>query len=112
MKRVLLTHGHQDHFGLAAKMADASGAQLYGGGLDRHNFRQERHPELLLDDMARAGFGVGTRFAVMASVAAVDRFAKPLEAWDELLGGETLPGDGWTVRVRSAPGHTPGSLTF
>jgi len=112
VKRVLLTHGHQDHYGLAGKVADASGAALYGGRLDRRNFRQERNPRLLLDDMARGGFGVLTRFAVMASVSGVDRFAKPLEAWDELTGGETLPGDGWSVSVRSTPGHTPGSLTF
>ncbi len=112
VKRVLITHGHQDHYGLAGKVADASGAALYGGRLDRHNFRQERNPRLLLDDMARGGFGVLTRLAVMASVASVDRFAKPLEAWDELTGGETLPGDGWSVSVRSTPGHTPGSLTF
>jgi glyoxylase-like metal-dependent hydrolase (beta-lactamase superfamily II) len=62
--------------------------------------------------LARGGFGVRTRFAVMASVAGVDRFAKPLEVWDELSGGETLPGDGWSAVVRSTPGHTPGSLTF
>jgi glyoxylase-like metal-dependent hydrolase (beta-lactamase superfamily II) len=112
VKQVLLTHGHQDHYGLAEKVADASGATLYGGRLDRHNFRQERNPRLLLDDMARGGFGVLTRFAVMASVSGVDRFAKPLEMWDELSGGETLPGDGWSVVVRSTPGHTPGSLTY
>jgi glyoxylase-like metal-dependent hydrolase (beta-lactamase superfamily II) len=112
VKRILLTHGHQDHYGLAGRVSDASGAALYGGRLDRRNFRQERHPRLLLDDMARGGFGIFTRFAVMASVAGADRFAKPLEAWDELTGGETLPGDGWSVCVRSTPGHTPGSLTF
>ena len=112
VRRVLLTHGHHDHYGLAARIADASGAQLYGGALDRRNFRQERNPRLLLDDMARSGFGVGARFAVVAAIASVDRFAKPLEAWDELQGGETLAGDGWSVRVRSTPGHTPGSLTF
>ncbi len=112
VKRILLTHGHHDHYGLAAKVADASGAEILGGALDRRNFRQERHPKLLLDDMARAGFDVASRFAVVAAIAAVDHFAKPLEAWDELRGGETLPGDGWTVRVRSTPGHTPGSLTF
>jgi glyoxylase-like metal-dependent hydrolase (beta-lactamase superfamily II) len=112
VKRILLTHGHHDHYGLAAKVAEASGAQIWGGALDRNNFRQERHPKLLLDDMARSGFGVATRFAVVAAIAAVDRFARPLEAWDELEGGETLPGDGWSVRVRSTPGHTPGSLTF
>lgn len=112
VKRVLLTHGHQDHYGLAGKIADVSGARLYGGALDRRNFLQERNRRLLLDAMARSGFGVVTRFAVVASVAAVDHYAKPLEAWDELKGGETLPGDGWSVRVRSTPGHTPGSLTF
>jgi glyoxylase-like metal-dependent hydrolase (beta-lactamase superfamily II) len=112
VKRVLLTHGHQDHFGLAEKVADASGATLYGGRLDRRNFRQERNPRLLLDEMSRAGFGLLSRLAVLASVAGVDHFAKPLEAWDELSGGETLAGDGWSVVVRSTPGHTPGSLTF
>jgi glyoxylase-like metal-dependent hydrolase (beta-lactamase superfamily II) len=112
VRRVLLTHGHHDHYGLAAKVADASGAGVWGGALDRKNFRQERNPRLLLDDMARSGFGIATRFAVVASIAAVDRFAKPLETWDELSGGETLPGDGWSVAVRSTPGHTPGSLTF
>jgi glyoxylase-like metal-dependent hydrolase (beta-lactamase superfamily II) len=112
VKRVLLTHGHHDHYGLAAKVADASGAQICGGALDRNNFRQLRHPKLLLDDMARAGFGIPARLAVIAAIAAVDHFAKPLEAWDELKGGETLPGDGWSIRVRSTPGHTPGSLTF
>ncbi len=112
VKRVLLTHGHHDHYGLAPRVSDASGAVLFGGRLDRGNFRQERSRKLLLDDMARAGFGIVSRLAVIASVAGVDHFAKPLEAWDELSGGETLPGDGWSVVVRSTPGHTPGSLTF
>lgn len=112
VKRVLLTHGHQDHFGLAERIADASGATLLGGRLDRGNFRQKRSSSLLLHEMSRAGFGLLSRLAVVASVTAVDRFAKPLEAWDELSGGETLAGDGWSVVVRSTPGHTPGSLTF
>jgi glyoxylase-like metal-dependent hydrolase (beta-lactamase superfamily II) len=112
VKRVLLTHGHHDHYGLAEKVADASGARLFGGRLDRRNFRQDRSSKLLLHEMSRADFGLVSRLAVVASVAGVDHFAKPLEAWDELSGGETLPGDGWSVVVRSTPGHTPGSLTY
>jgi glyoxylase-like metal-dependent hydrolase (beta-lactamase superfamily II) len=112
VSRVLLTHGHHDHYGLAARVADASGARLFGGRQDRRNFRQERNPKLLLDSMARAGFGLGARFAVVTSVVAVERFAAPLQAWDELSGGETLEGDGYRVVVRATPGHTPGSLTF
>ena len=112
VKRILLTHGHHDHYGLAEKVADASGSALFGGRLDRRNFRQDRSRKLLLHDMSRSGFGLVSRLAVVAAVAGVDHFAKPLEAWDELSGGETLPGDGWSVVVRSTPGHTPGSLTF
>ncbi len=112
VERVLLTHGHHDHFGLAGRVADLSGARLYGGRLDRERFQMRRNSKLLLDSLARADFGVGPRFLMMASVTHVDHFAAPLAAWDELSGGETLPGDGWSVVVRSTPGHTPGSLTF
>ncbi len=110
--RVLLTHGHHDHYGLAMRVADASGATLFGGRPDRNHFRMKRNAKLLLDHMARAGFGLGARFAVVAAVTAVDRFAEPLAAWKELSGGEVLPGDGYSIRVRATPGHTPGSLTY
>ena len=110
--RVLLTHGHHDHFGLAGKVADLSGARLWGGRLDREHFRMNRNARLLLDSLSRSDFGLGPRLLMMVSVSHVDHFARPLAAWDELEGGETLPGDGWSVVVRSTPGHTPGSLTF
>jgi glyoxylase-like metal-dependent hydrolase (beta-lactamase superfamily II) len=112
VKRILLTHGHQDHFGLALRLAEASGAALLGGRLDRTRFRGEWNTKRCLDEMARGGFGLADRFGVMAIMAALDRFARPLETWDELSGGEVLEGDGWSVVVRSTPGHTPGCLTF
>jgi glyoxylase-like metal-dependent hydrolase (beta-lactamase superfamily II) len=112
VERVLLTHGHQDHFGLAQKVADLSGARLLGGRPDRALFRMRRDVKLMLDNVARADFGLGARLLMMASVCHVEHFATPLSAWDELVGGETLPGYGWSVVVRRAPGHTPGSLTF
>ena len=112
VERVLLTHGHQDHFGLAARIERAGKAKLLGGRLDRGRFRGARNGRFLLDALTRAGFGGAARFTMVAMTAAVDRFAEPLTFWDELAGGEILPGDGWSVVVRSAPGHTPGCLTF
>lgn len=112
VQQVLLTHGHHDHYGQAARLAEVSGARLLGGRLDAHHFGRERRGKRLLDDMARADFDILTRFVVVMSVAAIDRYAEPLAAWDELQGGEVLEGDGWSVRVSSTPGHTPGSLTF
>ena len=110
--RVLLTHGHQDHFGLAARIERAGKARLLGGRLDRRHFRGERNGRMLLEALTRAGFGGVSRLTMVAMTAAVDHFAEPLSSWDELAGGEVLPGDGYTVAVRSVPGHTPGSLTF
>jgi len=112
VERVLLTHGHQDHFGLAARIERAGRARLLGGRLDRRHFRGVRNGRLLLEALTRAGFGAVARFTMVAMTAAVDRFAEPLSSWDELAGGEVLPGDGYSVAVRSVPGHTPGSLTF
>ena len=112
MERVLLTHGHQDHFGLAARIGRAGRAQLLGGRLDRKHFHGVRNGRLLLEALTKAGFGGAARFTMVAMTAAVDRFAEPLSSWDELAGGETLKGDGYSVAVRSVPGHTPGSLTF
>ena len=112
IERVLLTHGHQDHFGLAQRVADLSGAPLLGGRPDRSLFRMTRDVKLMLDSLARADFGIGARFLMVVSVCHVEHFATPLSVWDELVGGETLPGDGWSVVVRATPGHTPGSLTF
>lgn len=112
VERVLLTHGHQDHFGLAARIERAGGARLLGGRLDRGHFRGRRNTRLLLEALTRAGFGALERLAMSAMTVAVDHFAEPLSSWDELAGGEVLPGDGWSVVVRSVPGHTPGSLTF
>jgi len=112
VKRIALTHGHQDHFGLARRLVDASGAKLIGARLDRRHFRCERRTKRLLDQMARSGYGIVPRFAVAAGVAAIERFAEPPETWEELDGDETLPGDGWSLSVLSTPGHTPGCLTF
>ena len=91
---MLLTHGHQDHFGLAARIERAGKAQLLGGRLDRGHFRGVRNGRLLLDALTRAGFGGAARFTMVAMTAAVDHFAEPLSSWDELSGGEVLPGDG------------------
>ncbi len=112
LERVLLTHGHQDHFGLAARIERAGKARLFGGRLDRGHFRGRRNVGLLVGALARAGFGALERLAMVAMTAAVDHFAEPLSSWDELADGAVLPGDGWSVVVRSVPGHTPGSLTF
>lgn len=112
VERVLLTHGHQDHYGLARRIERLSGARVLGGALDRGHFRMERSTKLLLDQLSRHGFGIVTRALLVAGVASIDTHAEKLQAFTPLSGGEVLPGDGWSVAVHAVPGHTPGSLAF
>lgn len=111
VKRVLVTHGHHDHFGLASRLAD-QGAEVAAGRLDDRALRMERGSKPLLDDMARSGYGLLSRFLVTVSGVLVDRTAEPLSDFRPLGGGEVLAGDGWKIRVIASPGHTPGSLAF
>lgn len=111
VKRVLVTHGHQDHFGLAARLADA-GAELHAGRLDGRLLRKERGSPALLDDMARSGFGLRQRFRVLVSGILIDGTAEAVAGFRPLDGGESLDGDGYRVDVLATPGHTPGSLAF
>ena len=112
LERILITHGHQDHYGLGARLAAESGAALFASRLDRAHLKGGRSMKRLLDDLARSDFGLATRLAVVAGIVAVGRFAEPLPGWSDLADGTSLPGDGWSVEVRSTPGHTPGSLVF
>jgi glyoxylase-like metal-dependent hydrolase (beta-lactamase superfamily II) len=111
VRRVVVTHGHHDHFGLAARLAGC-GAEIAAGRLAERALRMQLGSPALLDDMARSGFGLLERFRLVVSRVAIDRVAEPLADFRPLGGGEVLDGDGWSLRVLATPGHTPGSLAF
>ena len=67
VKRVLMTHAHQDHFGLARRLADF-GAVLHGSVADGRHFRMERRTRTLLDQLSRSGFGFVERAALILGV--------------------------------------------
>lgn len=111
VKRVVVTHGHHDHFGLAERLAQG-GAEVSAGRRDSRALRMRRGSPALLRDMARSGFGLEDRFRTTLFGVGIDSLAEPLSRFRPLDGGETLAGDGWELHVLAAPGHTPGSLAF
>src|SRR4051812_33107891 len=82
---IVITHTHRDHSPAAAPLKAATGAPIIGCA-----------PLALADDGPRADSAFDTTYAP-------DRV---------LADGETLTGDGWTIRAVATPGHTSNHLCY
>ncbi len=102
IRRIVITHGHRDHYGAAQELAGRHGAEIVAHALDAPSVRGERPvPEPDLLDWERPLWEHGLT-CPDAPPTRVDR---------EVTGGEVLPfGDG--ARVVHAPGHTAGSIAL
>ncbi|WP_217229545.1 MBL fold metallo-hydrolase [Streptomyces anulatus] len=102
LRRIVITHGHRDHYGAAQELADRHGAEIIAHALDAPVVRGERpvpEPDLLDWELPLWEHGLTVP---EAPPTRVDR---------EVTGGEVLPfGDG--ARVVHAPGHTAGSIAI
>ncbi|MEU8669892.1 MBL fold metallo-hydrolase [Streptomyces anulatus] len=102
IRRIVITHGHRDHYGAAQELADRHGAAIIAHALDAPVVRGERpvpEPDLLDWELPLWEHGLTVP---EAPPTRVDR---------EVTGGEVLPfGDG--ARVVHAPGHTAGSIAI
>jgi glyoxylase-like metal-dependent hydrolase (beta-lactamase superfamily II) len=91
VEKVLLTHGHFDHIGAAATVAERLAVPIEGPHED-DRFLIEALP----DWCARFGFPPGAVFTP--------------QRW--LRGGDTVVFGAQQLEVRHCPGHTPGHIVF
>jgi glyoxylase-like metal-dependent hydrolase (beta-lactamase superfamily II) len=91
IERILLTHGHIDHAGGAAALAEALAVPIEG---------PSREDAFLLDDLPAQGARFG--FAGVRPVTP--------DRW--LAEGETVDIGGHAFSVLHCPGHTPGHVVF
>ncbi len=95
VEAVLLTHGHPDHVGGAADVADHYGVPAYLHAADRELF--------------------DTSLLMPWATEIIERFnvnhVEPADLRD-LAGGETLELAGTTFTTEIAPGHRPGCLLW
>jgi len=115
ISKIFLTHKHLDHFGLAHRLQERSGAQVYihQGDLEdvvHFDERSERVNRLYLKKMELWGIprplieeiGARSRFSGLGRSVA----AKPL------AHGQRIPLGGEALQVIHTPGHTLGSACF
>jgi glyoxylase-like metal-dependent hydrolase (beta-lactamase superfamily II) len=91
VEKILLTHGHIDHAGGAAELAERLGVKIEGP-----------HTEdlFLLEDLPRSGAQYGMKGV------------RPVTPHRWLKEGDTVTVGGLTFDILETPGHTPGSVVF
>lgn len=115
---VFLTHPHIDHYGLAAEVADASGAHVAAHvdavprlGAKLHESRAGERAALE-EVLARAGVPDGFGEALYRQWAAANTLAATVKVDTVLADGDLVEGGGVAWRVVHTPGHSPGSVCF
>jgi glyoxylase-like metal-dependent hydrolase (beta-lactamase superfamily II) len=111
IRRVLITHGHHDHFGLAWRL-ERAGAELAAHPHDRRSLALDRGYRQLWRELGRAGLPVVKRLPLIAGLRLLDRTARPVTAVRWLSDGDELEHEHGPIRVHHLPGHTPGHVGF
>lgn len=113
IRRVILTHGHPDHYGLAAAIRDLSGAEIYLNGRELEKTAQEVNFVRERGSLLRwAGIPAGVLEMVEKVYIGDREYAEPLKDPLPIVAGQVLPFERHALRVYHLRGHSTGQCNF
>ncbi len=118
IRRILITHGHMDHFGQARRIQDLCGAPIYASEIEAAQMRihwspSGRHPDHVRRWMHR--FGVPDEIATRRNPEAermAQEIQEPIEVDGTLAEGDRIELGAFEVEVIETPGHCDGHIVF
>jgi glyoxylase-like metal-dependent hydrolase (beta-lactamase superfamily II) len=113
VRRIYLSHGHIDHYGLAQTISEASGAPVFIHDRDRAKVQAPgeeyaRAREAWQGYMRRLGVSPEAGAQMERIHLSHLRMARPIEHVQPVRDGDALHFKHFSARVHHSPGHTPG----
>ncbi|MDD3652773.1 MAG: MBL fold metallo-hydrolase [Desulfotomaculaceae bacterium] len=111
ISRIVLTHGHSDHCGLASWLSEIAGAKIYVHLYEyrklsmKYDFYQER-----LSFFQEAGLPTEVLKEILEDVDPLKKPVLPTNGISLLRGGEVLEFGGGSLLVLHRPGHSDGHI--
>jgi glyoxylase-like metal-dependent hydrolase (beta-lactamase superfamily II) len=115
VSRIVITHAHIDHYGLAGRLMELTGAQLWMHALTDLDCEKYRHPDTAVARRRDTYSDHGLPAADLPAVAHGLRDWLPylhsvVEASTRLHGGEKIAVGGHDWEVIHTPGHSTGHI--
>ncbi len=111
LARIVITHGHTDHFGAAESLRQASGAELFAHVSERPKLTGDRRVADHLEAFFREAGMPDAFFAAFTQMTGAYRvFFDPVSTFTPLADGDTLALGSDRLRVLHTPGHSQGHL--
>ncbi|HZY41932.1 MAG TPA: MBL fold metallo-hydrolase [Anaerolineae bacterium] len=117
VRRIIITHAHADHYGLAAELVRECGAEVWTHPHNRvmlesyESIRAQRN-HFYLQIMTESGVPAEERQRVADSRRVGDRFAESMPVAQTLDEGDRVALADRTWQVYHMPGHAGGLITF
>lgn len=115
--KILVTHIHPDHAGIAGWLQQQSDAQVLVPRFDlpawsKYTLPEADHYEHLYNEMAPQGISNETIWEMVRDLAQINRFNEPYPEVTAIEEGNIFSFGDETYRVFPAPGHSDGHLMF